>query len=134
MRITSRALLMYVCVRGQWVPSPLSLGSAVAAVAVVAARQVHADVVVAADGSRSAVRKLLNMPHDEPNDVGLRILGGTVTDVGQLDSFPKGAGSLMIMGRGSSLFVGRYSADGDDGVEGEATGSVYSVVPPSSNH
>lgn len=86
--------------------------------------------MVAADGSRSAVRKLLNLPHDEPNDVGLRILGGTVTDVGQLDSFPKGAGSLMIMGRGSSLFVGRYSADGDDGVEGEATGSVHSVVPP----
>lgn len=87
---------------------------------------VDADVLVGADGVHSVVRQ--HLLSDELDDVGVRILGGAVPDVGQLDALSSGngagSGSLMAVGKGASMFVGRYDSRSDDGIADEVTGTV----------
>ena len=85
--------------------------------------QIEADVVVGADGVNSKVRNALMLP-DTRRDVGIRSLGGAVVDDGQLSGFPTDAATLMVVERGPSMFVGRYTADSRDNIAGEQSGAA----------
>jgi 2-polyprenyl-6-methoxyphenol hydroxylase-like FAD-dependent oxidoreductase len=69
---------------------------------------VEADLVVAADGVRSALRKKL--VGDPPHYLGLAAIGGVTG--GEIEHPLLAGGAFMSLGRGSSLFVQRYSAEG----------------------
>lgn len=82
--------------------------------------------MVGADGVNSKVRNALMLP-DTRRDAGIRSLGGAVVDKGQLEGFTTDAASFMVVERGPSMFVGRYTADSRDNVAGEKSGASVGV-------